>query len=65
MLHTVCTFLLLTMIMFKVTLVGHLYVTLMALQSWLVLFPGVLNVQVRDIQEFTATYIIFKNGSNQ
>ena len=58
-------FLPLTMIIFKVTPVGHLYVTLMGLQSWLVLFPGVLNVQVRDIQEFTATSIIFKNGSNQ
>ena len=62
---TVCTFSLLTTVLFKVTPVGHLYVTLMVLQSWLVLFPGVSNVQARDIQEFTATSIIFKNGSNQ
>ena len=58
-------FLPLTLIIFKVTPADHLYVPLMVLQSWLVLSPGVSNVQVRDIQEFTATSIIFKNGSNQ
>ena len=49
----------------KVILVGHSSVTLMALQLWLELFPGELNVTKRVILVFTAMFNIYITGSNK
>ena len=47
----------------KVIRVVHLFATSMALQHLLVLFHGVTNVRMKDIQEYTVMFIVSKNGS--
>ena len=44
---------------------GHLYVTLMALQLWSVLFLGERNAHMRAIPEYIVMLTVFESGSNQ
>ena len=44
---------------------GHLYVTLKALQPWLVWFRGEPSVHMRATPEYTVMLTVFESGSNQ